>query len=616
MDPLWTTAIPLLTMISGGLFVYIVMRNRRRPAVAGSERSETDKLFHLGFERSPIGMAYLASDGSWLYANARLIQMLGYERAEFNRTSLRMLTHSEDRKREAGMMAAVRSGRSRGFTLNKRLRKADGTYETFRFSIARIGGGVGVVFQCIIDEAPSEAVGHGDLAAALENVPEISVIELDSQGMITSWNRGAKELFGYTADEMTGRPWTRLHTVERGKAGEANRELATAASNGRFEGRDSRKRSDDAIVSVDIVIIPRFRGRDLVGFVEISRDSSLSFSAREYRTAYERLKHLDEDKIEQLGQSNDRMRQELERHAGMEVSMREAYEKLRASNREMNGRVRILSAALRKLIDQRKNLEETIRSSRADRSESEELVASLPSTLDWQRMTRSPQEALSRIARAGSDGVAVFRSGEQEKRFTIRSGMIASCSSNSPELLFGQLLVSAGELSESDRRKMIDVQEQTGIAFGRLLLLFELLPEDRIRDGMRTKIERELEDLANWSDGECAFFQSDVEIMQIIPVEVPIEHPEADDSDEMEVAGSETDPTGTVVTEVSEEGEAIDEVLELVASSKAKKFHREECSFAKRIPKRSRIRLGSRSDAEARGLKPCRTCLSDQGIFR
>lgn len=68
-----------------------------------------------------------------------------------------------------------------------------------------------LLLASLLDEEPQRALTHGEeetqrryQAQILEQIHD-SVITMDLGGYITSWNRGAEQLFGYTAEEALGR---------------------------------------------------------------------------------------------------------------------------------------------------------------------------------------------------------------------------------------------------------------------------------------------------------------------------------------------------------------------------------------------------------------------------
>src|SRR2546430_5320842 len=61
-----------------------------------------------------------------------------------------------------------------------------------------------------ISSPPSDA-----FLAALINSSGDAILSKDLNGVITSWNKGAERMFGYTADEAVGQPVTMLFPPDR-----------------------------------------------------------------------------------------------------------------------------------------------------------------------------------------------------------------------------------------------------------------------------------------------------------------------------------------------------------------------------------------------------------------
>jgi PAS domain S-box-containing protein len=111
------------------------------------------------------------------------------------------------------------------------------------------------------------------LAAIVES-SEDAIVSKDIDGVITSWNRGAEQLFGYTAGEAVGRSITLLIPPDR--LGEEDLVLARIRRGERVEHFDTvRWRKDGTLVDVSLTVSPiRDASGAVVGASKIARDIS------------------------------------------------------------------------------------------------------------------------------------------------------------------------------------------------------------------------------------------------------------------------------------------------------------------------------------------------------
>lgn len=362
-------------------------RNRARGHKAAPQVNGTDpsRMFRIGFERAPIGVAFLNAEGSWLDVNPRFLQMLGYTRDEFYDTTFRGLTHPEDRKREASFMADLRAGKFGSYTINKRILKRDGTYKNCWTDVVRCVDPAGSVwYECIATELDEPQDRSHDVCAAFEDIGDVSVIRMDAAGMVAGWNRGAQFLYGYRAAEMIGKPWARLHAPERYDSRGPTGELEVAARNGVFDGVEKRVRNDGTVISASVRLIPQYSGRELAGFVEIARDAALTRAAIEYRDAYERLRGTTEQRLGDLAAENAAYREQHARLSQTELILRAELETQRATNEDLAEKNRMMSAALKKMLERRREIELAKQREEQKRQESEIDEDGLPPGIRWE----------------------------------------------------------------------------------------------------------------------------------------------------------------------------------------------------------------------------------------
>jgi PAS domain S-box-containing protein len=111
------------------------------------------------------------------------------------------------------------------------------------------------------------------LAAIVESSDD-AIVSKDLNGIITSWNRGAEQLFGYTAAEAIGQSITIL--IPRDRLAEEDMVLGRIRRGERVEHFDTiRKRKDGTAVDVSLTVSPiRDESGTIVGASKIARDIS------------------------------------------------------------------------------------------------------------------------------------------------------------------------------------------------------------------------------------------------------------------------------------------------------------------------------------------------------
>ena len=123
----------------------------------------------------------------------------------------------------------------------------------------------------------SDAVAESEerFRLMVESVRDYAVLMLDPQGVIRSWNSGARRIKGWEADEIIGQHFSRFYTPEDIKQGVPQHALATALVAGHFRGEGLRVRKDGSTFHAS-VLITAMRDADghVKGFTKVTRDIS------------------------------------------------------------------------------------------------------------------------------------------------------------------------------------------------------------------------------------------------------------------------------------------------------------------------------------------------------
>jgi PAS domain S-box-containing protein len=136
----------------------------------------------------------------------------------------------------------------------------------------------------------------------VSGVKDCALYMLDPNGVVISWNAGAQQIKGYTANEIIGQHFSKFYTERDRAAGVPARALNTAMREGRFEAEGWRVRKSGAMFWANVLIDPIHDEKgDLIGFAKITRDITERRDAQiALRQAQDQRAHA--QKMDALGQ--------------------------------------------------------------------------------------------------------------------------------------------------------------------------------------------------------------------------------------------------------------------------------------------------------------------------
>ena len=151
--------------------------------------------------------------------------------------------------------------------------------------------GVVLTFQDITARREAELRGHETaerLRLLTESAADYAMFTTAEDGRVESWNPGAERMFGYTSEEIVGRPIDVLFTREDRAAQIPQRELETARRTGRAADERYHVRKDGTRFYVSGTTTRLGEGG--IGFAKIARDLTAQQQAEDaLRHAYDDL---------------------------------------------------------------------------------------------------------------------------------------------------------------------------------------------------------------------------------------------------------------------------------------------------------------------------------------
>ena len=187
-------------------------------------------------------------------------------------------------KLENPVTRTLREGMLSGLSNHTTVVAADGTEIPIDDSCAPIQAEDGVVQGAVLVfrdiTARRRAEEAGLLLASIVESSEDAIISKDINGLVTSWNKGAERIFGYSAEEMIGRPISTIAPEDH--IDEMPRILERIRQGNRIEHFETVRRArNGTLVNISLTVSPvRDATGRIIGASKIARDITAQVRAR------------------------------------------------------------------------------------------------------------------------------------------------------------------------------------------------------------------------------------------------------------------------------------------------------------------------------------------------
>jgi PAS domain S-box-containing protein len=238
-------------------------------------------------------------NGTILSWNAAAEHMFGYTAAEAVGRSIRMIIPADRQSEEDFVLGEVRAGESVHHYETIRLRK-NGTLIPISLTVSPIYDDRGNVVAASKIARDLSDIKAGDLAArqlaAVVDSSDDAIITKDLNSIITSWNRAAERMFGYTAAEAIGRSIRMIIPADlQDEEAAVLARIRAQETVDHFETR--RQRKDGSELAISLTVSPIIDATGVViGASKIARDiserSRLLAAAREQALITEKLSEV------------------------------------------------------------------------------------------------------------------------------------------------------------------------------------------------------------------------------------------------------------------------------------------------------------------------------------
>ena len=136
--------------------------------------------------------------------------------------------------------------------------------------------------------------------------------------------------------------------------------------------------------------------------------------------------------------------------------------------------------------------------------------------------TMQLSELLQWLSLGSKTGTLLIDGHGIEKRVYFRNGRINSTSSSDQREYLGHFLVSHGYITEEELKMAMEVQEESSILLGKILVMINAISETDLLRLMRQKAEESIYDVFLWEEGNFEFVDGELPDLKMVPLSLDV----------------------------------------------------------------------------------------------
>lgn len=236
---------------------------------------------------APVGIVLVDNNYKVLAWNKKAEQLFGKPERDVLGTSLLAFFSQIEQKRFIGFAASSRSSATSFKEIFKREKRNRDT-QVLEVNATYLNHGTPnhptlIIFEDItakVAEEQKRRIAEENLARSeeqfrlmVEGARDFAIFMLTPDGKVMSWNSGAKDLLGYTENEVIGKDFSFLFTPEDIKKKKAKTEIEAAIKDGRAEDDNwTIKKDGSRFFATGVTTTVRDEKGDIIGLVKVFRD--------------------------------------------------------------------------------------------------------------------------------------------------------------------------------------------------------------------------------------------------------------------------------------------------------------------------------------------------------